>query len=138
MDTQYLKMILALPYKFFEGWEYKLGDSILIGGEVAYTGVVGVYRREVIRCDVLVGVGFESDIRPIPSQEQLQNKIINHVNKKHPHYECNDFTLSKKFIAYVIEGDLVQNIENKPLKVMWLEFAEYVIYGKTWDGEAWI
>ena len=153
MDDQYLKMILALPDEFFEGWEWKegdrfilinrtkgkivdyqdgtIGDSVLENGEVGYIWTSG-YGGEY---------GFEkyySEIKPIPSQEQLQKKCIDFENRDKRYTYSNDFSISKRFIALVIEGDLVHDIENKTLKEMWLEFTEYLVYDKMWNGEAWI
>ena len=150
-------MILALPDRFFEGWEWKEGNRVLSTKDIddqKTEGILTSFNTGMWSKDRIVLVNFldpckEPDLRleeyfylgnlrPIPSQEQLQKKCIDFENKDNPYSRSNDFSISKRFIALVIEGDLVQNIENKPLKVMWLEFAEYVIYGKTWDGEAWI
>ena len=83
MNEEYLKMVLALPDEFFEGWEWKegdrfilinrkkgkivdyqdgtIGDSVLENGEVGYIWTSG-YSGEC---------GFEkydSELKPIPSQ----------------------------------------------------------------------
>lgn len=34
MTNEYIRMILALPDEFFEGWRYNLGDVVLIGEEL--------------------------------------------------------------------------------------------------------
>lgn len=153
MNEEYLKMVLALPDEFFEGWEWKegdrfilinrkkgkivdyqdgtIGDSVLENGEVGYIWTSG-YSGEY---------GFEkyySEIKPIPNQEQLQKKCIDFENVGKRYTHSNDFSISKRFIALVIEGDLVKNIEEKTLNEMWLEFVEYLVFGKKWDGESWI
>lgn len=145
MDDQYLKMVLALPDEFVEGWEWKEGDHGIItwpdfeNNEILITNIRA--RRFEFRCVESGTLKITFDFRgarPIPSQEQLQKKCIDFENVGKRYTDSNYFSISKRFIAVVIEGDLVKNIEEKTLNEMWLEFTEYVIYGKTWDGEAWV
>ena len=147
ISDEYKKMVLSLPDEFFEGWEWSTGDkavNVLNNRRIVVLWVTNPDKWKTERYaayynyhpsfskEVFTKIKL-CDIRPIPSQEQLQKMVISSLN-----YYSNDFLISKLFISSVIEGDLVENIENKTLDEMWLEFVMFMVYEKRWDGEKWI
>ena len=150
MDEMYLKMILALTDEFFDGWEWNAGDrAILLDDHYKREVLVINTHYQIISSRVakllfpgsLEGCKTEEHItrlRPLPSQEQLQKMLIDFENKDSKYKHSNYFIISERFIAVVIEGDLVADMENKTLTEMWLEFVVYLMRNKTWNGTKWI
>lgn len=149
MDEDYLKMILALPDEFFEGWEWKegdrfilinrkkgkivdyqdgtIGDSVLENGEVGYiwtSGYSGEYGFEK----------YDSEIRPILSQEQLQSMIKKHVLVHN--VKLKDVEILKRVTDWHIRRDPEHKLD-KSTKCLFLEVLQW-LNDKTWDGEAWL
>lgn len=148
-DETYIKMVLALPKSFFKGWKWQAGDkAILNADEYGVYSVLVLHSPEncITRnpevIDVIISAEITSNgptsivinnLRPLPSQEQLQKIAINADGS-------NDFRISKRFIARVIEGcgDIVDDAESKTLNVMWLEFTVNLVLHKRWNGYSWV
>lgn len=151
-DHEYIKMILALPDEFFDGWEWQAGDKAvnILNNRI----IVFLWKTEPDAWKTESTVWYYnyypsfsnkesssiklSEIRPFPSQEQLQKMLIDFENEDSKYKHSNYFIISERFIAVVIEGDLVADMENKTLTEMWLEFVVYLMYNKTWNGEKWL
>lgn len=149
MDDEYKKMVLGLPEEFFAGWEWKegdrfilinrmkgkivdyqdgtIGDSVLENGEVGYIWTSG-YSGEY---------GFEkyySEIKPIPSQEQLQTKIK--VYNKSIGIEMYDYCLITQIGTWCYRQP-VESVKNESIECLTLMFYQW-LNDKRWDGEKWI
>jgi hypothetical protein len=147
-NPEYIKMVLALPDEFFEDWEWNYGDTFILKVAsdkwmVHYIGDFELTNDDIGTWEPIGGCEstfekVEEARRPVPSQEQLQKICINYENKHNLYSNSNDFLISEHFIASVIEGDLIENIETKTLGEMWLEFVVFLKYAKRWDGEKWV
>jgi len=106
-NSEYIKMILALPDEFFEGWEWNYGDTFILKVASDKWIVHHIGDFELINNDIGTWTpigGCESTFekveearRPIPSQEQLQTKIIKSQNCKRQMYSI----CSKLGIIYI-------------------------------------
>ena len=151
MDEMYLNMILALPDEFFDGWEWNAGDrAILLDDHYKREVLVINTHYQIISSRVakllfpgsLEGCKTEEHItrlRPIPSQEQLQNKILDHW-KKTAWCGYTPLSLLSEFRIFVFEKcEIREFIENKTTIIeMLLMFSMSEIYNQKWDGEKWI
>ena len=80
MDKEYLNMVIALPYDFFENWEWQAGDKALVNNEVwtVFGGnsngmvVIGENLQQFSIGDLDFSYKIGDKARPIPRQEQLQ------------------------------------------------------------------
>ena len=125
MSDQYIKMILALPDEFFKGWEWKVGDKYLINygdyWDIGFIGDSSIENREVGYYFITVGEfqKFREELRPLPSQEQLQK------------LSGLDWDL--------YYHDLVKNYsEYDSDEQAGLAMITYMKYGKIWNGTKWI
>ena len=109
MDETYLKMILALPDEFFDGWEWQAGDKALINNEV-WTVFGGT--------------------RPIPSQEQLQ-KMMN----LNPIKFIEDLF---RYASEPIKNNMDISIFSIDMNCFTLAYVMDRKFGKGWDGEHWV
>jgi len=146
MTDEYLKMILALPEEFFDGWKWKEGDQFLrYNHECKYVeiqGHVGNYSlysyTGKIRNINETGDYVEGDLRPVPSQEQLQKMILNYYFK-------NGLDIKGRENLYLLwrfqdwlRGQSFEDCSGLTIKELMLEFLMYVVYTKKWDGKKWI
>jgi len=144
MSDQYIKMILALPDEFFDGWEWQAGDKAL--------SINDQYKRELLLLTTapleklnsndnvtllfphsVDGVTVEEyifNLRPLPSQEQLQKKML----LKNPNID-GLYHLHKIFDGWVTVYLIMNKFEN--YNQAWLAFAVSIILNLEWNGEAW-
>jgi hypothetical protein len=139
----YIKMVLALPLDFFKDWEWQEGDHLLhkeLGSDQWYERTIG--ELEVSRNTILYRVidyhdTLEGDIRPLPSQRQLQDMAKKVLTEKH-NVEFDDWRLLVDF--YNVTRDSFFRVFspiNYTLDVMWLQYVVHRMYNKRWDGEQW-
>lgn len=153
MNDKYIKMVLALPESFFDGWEWKTGDDYLLKyhnprshKETWQAGTIG---DAFVTVDGVIGYpegldfkfkSYEGELRPLPSQKQLQDKILSAWKKNWTGFTY--FMLVCEFWRYIekLPRETIQEfIENKTdLDEMWLMFFMQEIESKKWDGENWI
>lgn len=122
----YIKMVLALPDSFFNGWQWKNGDRYVI-----------LHPNGQISDDYIADVDcwkFDSDlnIRPLPSQRQLQNIIMQKMN-------WSPKALLQMFFWWAetnMKRDDFWQFESWDCG--WLRYLMDVIYFETWDGEKWL
>ena len=127
MDTQYLKMIMALPDEFFEGWEWQAGDKAIVnnntwtvfGGNTNGMVVIGEDLKQfsIGKLDFSYKIGDEA--RPIPSQEQLLK-----ISKLD--WDLYYYDLLKRYSDY----DTAEQAG--------LAMIMYTKYAKKWNGESWV
>jgi hypothetical protein len=157
MDEEYKKMVLSLPDEFFDGWEYKNGDTILLKENSGWNVYhIGDYLLEDGRIGFIDGWECEfmpedHEIKPLPNQEQLQEMLINfhmthngfsrkrsilHIMGHWADYLMNkhDFEYEKiqRNVDYEEFGD-PGDFDNLMLK-----FTGGIILLVAWDGEKWI
>lgn len=148
-NSEYIKMILALPDEFFEGWEWNYGDTFILKVASDKWIVHHIGDFELINNDIGTWTpigGCESTFekveearRPIPSQEQLQDIMKKHWFKLDStvqsygvmKYFCNWFQ------AHWIRYPDYKEVENDSITSIWLRYVMDFIYYKTWDGERW-
>lgn len=154
MDKEYLKMVLALPGDFFEGWVWQAGDRAISMNDQ--------YKRELIVLTTAPLKMLNSDdkvvllfpysiggtqieeyivnLRPIPSQEQLQEMIKNHLMKQDSTVKSYDVInlFCDWFKAHYTRNPDYKEVENDSGVSIWVRYAQYVIYGKSWNGDTWI
>lgn len=134
-DT-YLKMVLALPDKFFEGWEWQAGDKFLsqdsegkwsihsIGDKLLRNGVIGW-------CFQCSFSGCEFECRPLPTQEQLQSICMKII-------QCSPRDLLRFFEAWLYEDEIRPVIKFENFNDLWLKYAVWVWGRKEWRGSEWV
>jgi len=117
-NPEYIKMILALPDEFYDGWEWKEGDHYI---HIFPYGTMTDNYIGIIECwnAVYNPHTFPQEFRPIPSQEQLQK-----ISKLDWDLYYHD--LVKRYSDY----DTAEQAG--------LAMIMYTKYGKRWDGEAWV
>lgn len=138
MNELYKKMILALPSNFFENWEWQNGDRFLhkelgskfwnekaIGDHEVTSGNTVLYFIPDYQ-DVL-----EGEIRPLPSQKQLQSLAIRKESDS-----SNVFILIE-FTAYVKERGY-KWYKNKSMECLWLEFLMDTKHHFDWKKDKWV
>ena len=124
-NDMYLKMVSVLPDEFFDGWEWQAGDKYLINygdyWDIGFIGDSSIENREVGYYFITVGEfqKFREELRPLPSQEQLQK------------LSGLDWDL--------YYHDLVKNYsEYDSDEQAGLAMITYMKYGKIWNGTKWI
>ena len=153
MNEMYLKMILALPDEFFDGWEWQAGDKAL--------SINDQYKRELLLLTTaplkklnsndkvtllflhsMDGVTVEEyifNLRPVPSQQQLQEMVKNHMLKDDEtvlDYDIINF-FCDWFKAHFCSKYTYKEIEHSSIKSVWLRYAMHIIYSKKWNSESW-
>ena len=136
INSEYLKMILALPNEFFKGWGWKDGDSFirLYDGHIGY---LGNYKIDELSVQFTWGstwAGCLEDIRPIPSQGQLIGMISNHSMLKT--VKLTELQVIERVSQWHVRRDPCV-IQNKCCEQLYLEVLQW-LNDKTWDGETWI
>lgn len=137
-NPEYIKMILALPNDFFEDWEWRTGDKAvkILNNEI----VVFLWKAEEHAWYYNYHPSFSNemssaiklcDIRPLPSQEQLQNKIIKSQNCK----PSDVFNLFQTW--YYIYSHQKDNTGFNSFKEAWLHCYMW-LEKKEWNGEKWV
>lgn len=128
MDENYLKMVLALPDEFFEGWEWKAGDKVYARNWnmeflVSFVSPNGVSATKLNNLTPTITINpdvpINENIRPILSQEQLQK-----ISKLD--WDLYYYDLLKRYSDY----DTAEQAG--------LAMIMYAKYAKKWDGEAWL
>lgn len=152
---EYKKMVLALPDEFFSGWEWKEGDKgILDGEEVLFLGnireIAWYYGRGEFEFSINhimhdIAMCTLKDLRPLPSQRQLQEKLHKHFigcmvsvsddDKYVYYYMLAGF---EQFVKNTIEQETFDVMKEFDLDCLWLLYAMWLLYDKKWDGEKWI
>lgn len=160
----YLKMILALPDTFFDGWEWQAGDKAL--------SINDQYKRELLLLTTaplkklnsndnvtllfphsVDGVTVEEyifNLRPIPRQEQLQEMLItfhithNKFSRKrailHIMGHWADYLMRKHNFEYD-KIDRNQDYEYfgdpEDFDILMLRFTVGIILMLGWNGSSW-
>lgn len=145
-DDQYIKMILALPDEFFKGWEWKVGDNLIIlsnkyNGEAIIIDADLKYNKESVECmslnsEYIVFINLNSCI-PIPSQEQLQEMILNYQENTTGN-RFNNWKLIKEFYNFINCGILKCVPETYTARELWLQYLMHVVCNHRWNGEVWL
>lgn len=141
ISDEYIKMILALPDEFFDGWVWNYGDTFVLKVASDKWIVHHIGDFELINNDIgtWVPIGgcestfekVEEERRPIPSQEQLQDKIIKSQNCK-PSDVFNLFQTWYYIYSHQKDNRMFNSFREAWLHChMWLE-------KKEWDGESWV
>lgn len=147
-DQEYIKMILALDDEFFKGWEWKAGDKAL--------SINDQYKRELLLLTTapleklnsndnvtllfphsVDGVTVDEyifNLRPLPSQEQLQ-EIIKKQCLSH-NVKLKDIEILKRVVDWHIRRDPKHTLE-RSAECLFLEVVQW-LNDKTWNGEAWV
>jgi hypothetical protein len=165
ISNEYLKMVLSLPEEFFEDWEWKTGDrAILLDDSYKREVMILNTDTEISRHKLKVakllfpgslnGVKTEERferLRPISSQEQLQEMCINFhmkhngMTRKRAILHVMGFwadTLTRKhdFEYKKVEDNLDYEYFGDPedFSILMLKYTVSLIYMLTWDGEQWV
>ena len=141
-DQEYIKMILALPDEFFDGWEWQAGDKALVNNEVwtVFEGnsngmvVIGENLQQFSIGDLDFSYKIGDKARPIPNQEQLQ-EIIKKQCLSH-NVKLKDIEILKRVVDWHIRRDPKHTLE-RSAECLFLEVVQW-LNDKTWNGEAWV
>jgi len=138
---EYKRMILALPEDFFQGWVWQEGDKFLhkeLGSEHWNECVTGDYKADLEGVIWYVVPDYydrlEGEIRPLPSQKQLQDMIKKHQLLRN--VKLNDFDVLQRVYEWHKRRDPEHKL-NKITEHMFLEVVQW-LNDKTWTGENWI
>jgi hypothetical protein len=124
MSDEYLQMVLALPDEFFKDWKWEDGDAFLykMDGDwiESYIGQYAIENNVIMEPNLVeYFIPVEGEIRPLPSQKQLQ--------------EISGLDWDLYY------HDIVKNYsEYDSAEQAGLARVMYVKYHKKWDGEKWI
>lgn len=139
LNDEYLKMILALPDEFYEGWEWKAGDEVYARNWnmeflVSFVSPNGVSATKLNSLTPTVTINpdvpINENIRPIPSQEQLQQIMdMSPIGFIEDFYEYAQDPLHEGMDASIFYIDL---------NCFTLAYVMDRKYKKYWDGESWI
>ncbi len=137
ISDEYIKMVLALPDEFFEGWECNNGDQVFLLEEIKVTdyacsekhGLYTVFEwslatEEHICTEHWMGVDWlleDRRARPIPRQEQLQ--------------ELSGLDWWT-FYSEIIHG-MVEYEDDEPILCVCLRNVMRIKYKMIWNGEEW-
>jgi len=135
ITDEYLKMILALPEEFFDGWKWKEGDQFLrYNHECKYVEIQGhvgnyaLYSYTGKICNINeTGDYVEGDLRPVPSQEQLQKMS-----------GISAFTFIHMLHSFSEDQLQYGNKIPYDINCITLAFLVNLKYNYIWDGEKWI
>ncbi len=161
MDKEYIKMVLALPEEFFKDWKWQVGDraistnhdnkeAMVVDFDVwTDPKVIHVLYFGMVGYTYLQSLDF---LRPLPSQRQLQEMLINF------HMKQNGFS-RKRAILHIIghwadylmskhdfEWKKIERNENydeigdpDDFDILMLKFTVGIILMLEWDfiGEKW-
>ena len=135
-DELFKKMVLALSPKFFEDWQWKEGDVFLhkeLGSDFWNEKVIG--NHTVSGNTVMYIVGeyedvLDGEIRPLPSQKQLQNICMNLI-------QCSPQELLRFFEAWLYEDEIRPVVDFEDFDDLWLKYTVWVWSRQEWDGEKW-
>lgn len=151
MNDEYLKMVLALPDEFFDGREWNDGDQVYLTEDIDdydssdYHGLYTVFDGLLAHSGIndtenwlnVRAINFKNG-RPLPSQEQLQNMILNYYSK-------NGLDIKDRENLYLLwrfqewlRDQTFDECAGLTIKELLLLFLMYVIYNKRWDGEKWL
>ena len=137
MDEMYLKMILALPEEFFDGWEWNDGDF--------YAGKVNVCPDDPLEfgsfsedCTpnfkTFSGNYWYSKVWPLPRLDQL---IKRYKIEKDIQFE----SLALLWLANWIEEKVTEDhsfcLKYRSDKVIALLWVQEKCFNQKWDGEKW-
>lgn len=137
-NPEYIKMVLALPDEFFEGWEWQAGDKALVNNEVwtVFGGNTNgmVVIGENLQLFSIGNLDFSYKIgekaRPIPSQEQLQKMTgLTPIGFIEDLYE---------YSQEPPQPDEDNEIFMVGLTSFTLAYVVYRKYGRYWNGEVWV
>lgn len=141
-DDLYLKMCLALPENFFDGWELQTGDKVIKISNCKQ--VVYLWKAEEWAWYYNYHPSFSNEvgsaiklreIKPIPSQEQLQNRVM----KKR---SLSPYCLAQCFYEWLAYEALGKADSDEwffvPLVCRWLEYVVYSELSLRWNGEKWL
>ena len=152
MTDEYLKMILALSDKFFDGWEWKEGDKFLCRepyyGEESIIHPIGyewnvhtigdheLRDNEIYKGDYELAYKKRKEkIRPLPSQEQL---LQIYKTKKDLQYD----SMALLWLANWIEDKVTEDhgfcFEYESAEAIALLWVQETCFNQKWDGEKWI
>ena len=132
MNSEYIKMVLALPEEFFERWEWKAGDRVLHKLEYSDEWKTEFILDNGIAYIISLNKGnVWGKYIPLPSQEQLQEKCMALIN-------CDARDLLRFFEAWVYEDELRPVVSFADFNELWLKYTIWVWGRKEWNGEAWI
>lgn len=148
MDNQYIKMILALPDEFFENWEWRTGDKAvnILNSRIItilWATEPDIWKTERYAMYYSRQTPFSKEgstkiklceIRPLPSQEQLQEMIKKH-NILH-NVKLTDLEILERVVGWHVRRDHNKN-QNKCSKQIFLEVLMW-LNDKLWDGEKWV
>jgi hypothetical protein len=147
LDDNYIKMALALPDDFFKDWKWQYGDQF-----ITYVWKHGEQIPENVRIigdsDLLEGkvgrwllgdfIDYACKMRPLPSQRQLQDMLI---NPKTP-IDLDVWKLLEEFQKFV-SVELIRHHESgvyleNSFDVLWLKFVMFYKYKMLWKREVWV
>lgn len=138
ISEEYIKMILALPEEFFDGWDWKEGDMFLYKESdseefsIGYIGTHILERNKPISWMDVVYDPYETlrGLRPIPSQEQLQKMMgMSPIDFIEDFYE---------YAQEPIGEDMNPSIFYIDLNCFTLAYVMDRKFKKYWNGAAWI
>lgn len=145
-DEMYLKMILALPDKFFDGWEWKEGDAFLYKEDESESysmGYIGTHiltnRKPVGFMDVCFDP-FEnlSGLRPIPSISQLHT-LCGKIDSEFTDWKTFYFELcSGVGCSHSADPRDIRFNKFGSVEEAGLALAVELSLDMYWDGEKWV
>ncbi|MDD4588803.1 MAG: hypothetical protein PHG06_00040 [Parabacteroides sp.] len=139
-NPEYIKMVLGLPDEFFAGWEWQEGDHAISlrdnKSEAIITEFDVWHDPKIIHVKFVGEIGFTylfslDNLRPVPSQEQLQELIIKSQNCK----PSDVFNLFQTW--YYIYSHQKDNTVFNSFKEAWLHCYMW-LDKKEWNGESWV
>lgn len=145
METsdEYLKMVLALPDEFFKDLTPKLGDVVIaLGPNIKMVFIsragsgLGEIWNEVRYLDDERSILISDSLRIIPSQEQLQEKIMKSTNLGKKEWTPAELLIRfHRFISIAFEINPNYTIES--WNIEWLRFCMGELYLLSWVGGKW-
>ena len=155
MDDLYKKMVLALPGDFFAGWQWQAGDRAIIPDGREVINIDSQLRQQMHAGNMIAAIFSESayneydlfhlnDLRPVPTQKQLQSIIKQHWLKSDDTVKDYDVLVffqdwfRARYGSNYTYGLRYKEIENESIDCIWLRYTMHVIYNKNWNGEVWI
>jgi len=142
-------MVLALPDDFFKGWQWQAGDRAIIfhGKEISILGKQNEYIWYYDRGELVFSIDFikndiamvhVNDLRPIPSQKQLQDMLIS--PKLQPH--SNLWTIFRTFEDFFRSETMrFHNLGialDDSFEMLWLKYVMQTKFKAEWRDGNWI